>query len=58
MTMDEVNEKFPMLKYKNWVAGRARDGLPSKGGVSSPPSRANSVRSVEGVVPELPPKRA
>ncbi len=56
MTMDEVNEKFPMLKYKNWVAGRARDGLPSKGGVSSPPSRANSVRSVEGVVPELPPK--
>ncbi len=56
MTMDEVNEKFPMLKYKNWVAGRARDGLPSKGGVSAMPSRANSVRSVAGVVPELPPK--
>lgn len=56
MTMEEVNEKFPMLKYKNWVAGRAHEGLPTQGGVSTPPSRANSVRSVDGVVPELPPK--
>lgn len=56
MTMDEVNEKFPMVKYKTWVAGRAREGLPTAGGVSRPGSRANSVRSVEGIVPELPPK--
>lgn len=56
MTMDEVNEKFPMLKYKTWVAGRAKEGLPTAGGVSVSPSRANSVRSVEGVVPELPSK--
>ncbi len=56
MTMDEVNEKFPMVKYKTWVAGRAREGLPTTGGVSAPPSRANSVRSVEGIVPELPSK--
>ncbi|TLD27123.1 hypothetical protein PspLS_04439 [Pyricularia sp. CBS 133598] len=51
MTMDEVNEKFPMQKYKSWVASRAQEGLPTRGGVSAPPSRANSVRSVEGVVP-------
>ncbi|KAK5663775.1 hypothetical protein OQA88_4206 [Cercophora sp. LCS_1] len=56
MTMDEVNEKFPMLKYKNWVATRAQEGLPTRGGVSVPPSRANSVRDVEGVAPELPSK--
>jgi len=56
MTMDEVNEKFPMLKYKNWVATRVKEGLPARGGVSAPPSRANSVRSVEGIVPETPTK--
>ncbi|KAI0596510.1 hypothetical protein F4775DRAFT_594193 [Biscogniauxia sp. FL1348] len=56
MTMDEVNEKFPMMKYKTWVSERARDGLPTTGGVSAPPSRANSVRSVEGIVPDLPSK--
>ncbi|KAH8682252.1 hypothetical protein BX600DRAFT_505859 [Xylariales sp. PMI_506] len=53
MTMDEVNEKFPMMKYKAWVADRAKDGLPTAGGVSAPASRANSVRSVEGIVPEI-----
>lgn len=56
MTMEEVNEKFPMLKYKAWVAGRAQEGLPTRGGVTAPPSRANSVRDVDGVVPELPSK--
>jgi hypothetical protein len=56
MTMDEVNEKFPMMKYKTWVAGRAKEGLPTAGGVSAPASRANSVRSVEGIVPEVPSK--
>lgn len=56
MTMDEVNDKFPMMKYKAWVSARAREGLPTAGGVSAPASRANSVRSVEGIVPELPSK--
>lgn len=55
MTMDEVNEKFPMLKYKNWVASRAQEGLPTRGGVS-PPSRPGSVRDADGVAPELPSK--
>ncbi|KAI1128700.1 hypothetical protein F5Y10DRAFT_169272 [Nemania abortiva] len=52
MTMDEVNEKFPMVKYKTWVLERKKEGLPTAGGISAPPSRANSVRSVEGIVPE------
>ncbi|KAH8906084.1 hypothetical protein BR93DRAFT_727234 [Coniochaeta sp. PMI_546] len=56
MTMEEVNEKFPMQKYKAWVAGRAQEGLPTRGGVTAPPSRSNSVRDVEGVVSELPSK--
>lgn len=56
MTMDEVNEKFPMQKYKNWVAARAQEGLPTMGGISAPPSRANSVRSVEAIAPEVPSK--
>ncbi|KAK4681337.1 hypothetical protein QC764_106530 [Podospora pseudoanserina] len=55
MTIDEVNEKFPMLKYKTWVASRAQEGLPTRGGVSSP-SRPNSVRDAEGVISELPNK--
>lgn len=55
MTMDEVNDKFPMVKYKTWVLDRKKEGLPTTGGISAPPSRANSVRSVEGIVPEQPP---
>ncbi|RKU48268.1 hypothetical protein DL546_006433 [Coniochaeta pulveracea] len=54
MTMEEVNEKFPMQKYKSWVAGRAQEGLPTRGGVTAPSSRANSVLSADGIVPELP----
>ncbi|CAK7197376.1 hypothetical protein SEUCBS139899_000022 [Sporothrix eucalyptigena] len=49
MTIDEVNEKFPMVKYKTWVATRALEGLPTAGGVNAP-SRPNSVRSAEGVI--------
>lgn len=56
MPMDEVNEKFPMLKYKSWVANREQEGLPTRGGVSAPPSRPNSIRDADGAVPELPSK--
>ncbi|POS85831.1 hypothetical protein EPUL_004086 [Erysiphe pulchra] len=41
MTMDEVNERFPLMKYKTWAASRARQGLPTSGGVSRPPSRTH-----------------
>ncbi|KAK3309923.1 uncharacterized protein B0T15DRAFT_17945 [Chaetomium strumarium] len=53
MPIDEVNEKFPMLKYKTWVASRAQEGLPTQGGVSAPPSRPNSIRDADGVVPAM-----
>lgn len=53
MTMDEVNEKFPMMKYKNWVASRAQEGLPTRGGISQPPSRANSIRDADGIIPTI-----
>lgn len=51
--MDEVNEKFPMMKYKTWVLERARDGLPTAGGVSVPNSRANSLHNAEGVIDSI-----
>ncbi|CAK7273795.1 hypothetical protein SEPCBS119000_005839 [Sporothrix epigloea] len=52
MTMDEVNEKFPMLKYKTWVASRAEKGLPTAGGVNAP-TRPNSIRSVDAAIAPL-----
>lgn len=54
MTMDEVNERFPLTKYKNWVASRAREGLPTSGGVTASPSRAGSVRNVDAAMPSSP----
>ncbi len=35
MSMDEVNERFPLTKYKAWRSSRERDGLPTSGGVSA-----------------------
>jgi len=54
MTMEEVNDRFPLTKYKTWVASRAREGLSTTGGVTAPPSRPGSVRDVDGVVPSSP----
>ncbi|KAF3764562.1 hypothetical protein M406DRAFT_258283 [Cryphonectria parasitica EP155] len=51
MTIDEVNEKFPMMKYKSWVASRAQEGLPTQGGISHPPSRAASLADADGIIP-------
>jgi hypothetical protein len=50
MTMDEVNSRFPLLKYKAWRASREKDGLPTAGGITATPSRANSVKDVEGII--------
>lgn len=50
MTMDEVNERFPLIKYKMWRASREREGLSTAGGISSPPSRAASMKDAEGVI--------
>ena len=52
MTMEEVNERFPLTKYKNWMTTRAAEGLSTAGGVANPSqSRAGSVKGAEGVVP-------
>ena len=50
MTMEEVNDRFPLTKYKNWTSSRAEEGLPTAGGVAGPSSRPGSVRNVEGNV--------
>jgi hypothetical protein len=50
MTMDEVNTKFPLLKYKAWRASRENSGLPSAGGISVPPSQAVSLIDAEGAI--------
>lgn len=48
MTMDEVNERFPLQKYKAWRAARESEGLPAAGGIATtPPSRAASMKDVE-----------
>lgn len=51
MTMDEVNERFPLTKYKQWKSSRETEGLPTAGGIATaPPSRAASIKDVEGVI--------
>lgn len=49
MTMEEVNERFPLGKYKTWRAAREQQGLPAAGGITAPPSRAASLRDVDAV---------
>ncbi|KAI5258631.1 hypothetical protein E4T42_00346 [Aureobasidium subglaciale] len=44
MTMDDVNDRFPLTKYKIWRASREANGLSTAGGVSAAPSRAPSIR--------------
>ena len=51
MTMDEVNERFPLTKYKAWMSSRADEGLSTAGGVAAPRSRAASVKDEGGVIP-------
>ena len=48
MTMDEVNDRFPLMKYKAWMSSRAEEGLPTAGGVANPQSRPASIRNVDG----------
>jgi hypothetical protein len=51
MTMDEVNERFPLAKYKQWKSTRETKGLPASGGIATAPaSRAASMKDVEGVI--------
>ncbi|CAF9943669.1 MAG: hypothetical protein ALECFALPRED_000919 [Alectoria fallacina] len=52
MSMEEVNERFPLMKYKAWMTTRAEEGLPTAGGVAAPSvSRAASLRNADGAMP-------
>ena len=52
MSMEEVNERFPLMKYKAWMTSRAEEGLSTAGGVTAPlASRAVSLRNADGVIP-------
>ncbi len=52
MTMDEVNERFPLTKYKAWRSNRENQGLSTAGGISSRPA---SIKAVEtGIQPSEP----
>ncbi|KAF8245969.1 hypothetical protein K440DRAFT_523653, partial [Wilcoxina mikolae CBS 423.85] len=52
MSLDEVNERFPTMKYKTWQAHREAAGLPSEGGIKTEPnSRAGSIRRIETASP-------
>ncbi|KAI9934388.1 hypothetical protein MW887_000002 [Aspergillus wentii] len=42
--MDEVNERFPLIKYKAWRSSRANEGLPTTGGITAPNSRPQSMK--------------
>jgi hypothetical protein len=44
MSMEEVNERFPLSKYKTWRSSREAEGLPAVGGVTAPSSRAASIK--------------
>lgn len=46
MSMEEVNERFPLAKYKTWRSSREAEGLPAAGGVTAPGSRAGSVKDM------------
>ena len=50
MSNDEVNERFPLIKYKAWRAQRAALGLSTEGGVNPSISRPGSIRNVDGVL--------
>lgn len=50
MTMEEVNDRFPLTKYKAWMASRAEEGLPTAGGVAAPHTPTASLHNVDGVV--------
>ncbi|KGO43719.1 Zinc finger, RING/FYVE/PHD-type [Penicillium expansum] len=50
MTMDEVNGRFPLVKYKVWRSTRANQGLSTEGGITAPNSRPQSLKDDGGMV--------
>lgn len=57
MSLDDVNERFPTIKYKTWRAQREAQGLPAEGGIKTEPnSRAASVHNLEISTKDSPSK--
>ncbi|KAL4734632.1 hypothetical protein BDV11DRAFT_50545 [Aspergillus similis] len=52
MTMDEVNERFPLTKYKVWRSSRANAGLSTAGGITA--ADTDNVLDVEDDQQSLP----
>ena len=50
MTMEDVNARFPLTKYKAWMSTRAEEGLSTAGGVVAPANRATSLRNAQGTI--------
>lgn len=50
MTMDEVNGRFPLVKYKVWRSSRAHQGLSTEGGITAPNSRPQSLKEETDVL--------
>ncbi|KAI9680057.1 MAG: hypothetical protein M1817_005073 [Caeruleum heppii] len=51
MTMEEVNDRFPLIKYKMWRSLRESEGLPTSGGIApAAASRAASLKDAEGTI--------
>lgn len=48
MSMEDVNERFPLMKYKTWRASRVDEGLPSEGGIVAPSSRPQTPKTGQG----------
>lgn len=47
MSMEDVNERFPLMKYKAWRSSRADEGLPSEGGIAAPSNRPETPKAGE-----------
>jgi hypothetical protein len=45
--MEDVNERFPLMKYKAWRSSRADRGLPSEGGIAAPGNRPETPKAGE-----------
>jgi len=51
MSMDEVNERFPLTKYKVWRTARENRGPQTSGGVTSSLVRTDSLKETKDVDP-------
>lgn len=53
MAMDEVNERFPLIKYKKWRSSRENDGLPATGGIAAPNSGPQKLKAGDELAPAV-----